>query len=181
MTKKEIMNNHNSSINQTVKGNLVAREIYCNVSMMVDNILQMSFNSRDALFNYDDIENYYNDASEEIEEIQDEIDDLHCQLEEAEENDDDILIDDISSQIVELESQVEELEDWQNELPEIYEWYMVSNYFAEELKAKGECILYGNIWGRQGTGQAVLLDYVIGEIACDREILEGQENHQFWV
>jgi hypothetical protein len=31
-------------------------------------------------------------------------------------------------------------------------------------------------WGRQGTGQSIILDSVIEQIAYDLEILEGQPN-----
>lgn len=50
---------------------------------------------------------------------------------------------------------------------EIYEWWCVSSWLAAELKDKGEAILdneYGTWWGRQCSGQAILLDYVITQI-----------------
>ena len=63
--------------------------------------------------------------------------------------------------------------------PEIFEYWSVSDWFAEKLKAKGQIIIedYGHsIWGRQTTGQAILLDYVVCNICNDMEILTGQAN-----
>ena len=69
--------------------------------------------------------------------------------------------------------------DCEEEPQEIFEWWAVSEYLFEKLKAKHEPVLeYGNIyiWGRTCTGQAILLDGVISEIALEMEILEGQKN-----
>lgn len=61
--------------------------------------------------------------------------------------------------------------------PEIYEWYAVSDRFGEKLGQYGEVVIdaWGkSYWGRQGTGQSIICDYVIEQIAYDLEILEGQ-------
>jgi len=53
------------------------------------------------------------------------------------------------------------------DMKEVYEWYLVSDWFATKLAEKGEVIVrYGlsTWWGRQATGQAVYLDPVITEI-----------------
>ncbi len=51
---------------------------------------------------------------------------------------------------------------------EVYEHWIVSNWFARKLEAHGETVehdFYGlTIWGRTCTGQAILLDSVICEI-----------------
>jgi|SRR5690606_13379575 len=63
--------------------------------------------------------------------------------------------------------------------PEIYEWYFVTNKLANDLEARGEVIIrYFNfpLWGRQETGQAILLDNVISDICESMEILKGQQN-----
>lgn len=64
------------------------------------------------------------------------------------------------------------------EANEAYEWWFVTNWFAEKLAAHGEMVIRGwhNVWGRTCTGQAILLDYVIGKIAEEMGILEGMEN-----
>jgi len=61
---------------------------------------------------------------------------------------------------------------------EALEFYIVTDYFAEKLKEKDEIVVdfMGlTIWGRTCTGQAILLDSVIKEIAKDMEILNGQQ------
>lgn len=64
---------------------------------------------------------------------------------------------------------------------EAFEHWIVTHWLADELEARGEMILRGfmgfeAIWGRACSGQAILLDGVIGEIAAGMEILEGQRN-----
>jgi hypothetical protein len=64
--------------------------------------------------------------------------------------------------------------------PEIFEHWVVSDYLADKLEANGHRVLrdfFGmTIWCRPTTGQAILLDGVISQIAEDMEILEGQKN-----
>lgn len=50
---------------------------------------------------------------------------------------------------------------------EVYEWRMVSDWLAHQLSDIGEVVVRG-VWGRQGTGQGVLLDGVFQEIARRR-------------
>jgi len=82
---------------------------------------------------------------------------------------------------------ISELEDLLNEFehaefdnyPEIFQYFLVDEYFADKLEEKGEVIIrdYDTpIWGRQTCGQAILLDHVISLIAEDMEILEGMAN-----
>ena len=67
----------------------------------------------------------------------------------------------------------------EKEPQEVYEWWFVSEWLFEKLKEQGEVVIdsrYGYLWGRCTTGQAILLDGVIGRIAENLEILEGQKN-----
>lgn len=62
---------------------------------------------------------------------------------------------------------------------EIYEHWIVSDWLGEKLSDNGHPVseLLGfTIWGRGTTGQSILLDSVIGRIASEMEILEGQRN-----
>jgi hypothetical protein len=62
---------------------------------------------------------------------------------------------------------------------EVFEHWIVTGWLAEKLKAHGETVgeLFDfHIWGRCTTGQAILLDYVIRQIASEMEILVGQKN-----
>ena len=55
-----------------------------------------------------------------------------------------------------------------DENSEIMEWWLVTPYMAELLKEKGEVILSDYDcywWGRQTSGQALYMDWVIQEIA----------------
>ena len=57
---------------------------------------------------------------------------------------------------------------------EPFEWYIVSTFLGEALIEHGECVLrrtMGYIWGRQTTGQAIILDGVIESIADEVGIL----------
>ena len=71
----------------------------------------------------------------------------------------------------------DEYDDLDTTPPEIFEWWAVSNWFGEQLKARGEVVLdcWGKAyWGRQTTGQCISLDYVIASIANEMQILDGQ-------
>jgi hypothetical protein len=63
---------------------------------------------------------------------------------------------------------------------DVFEHWIVTDWLADKLEAHGEKILrdfFGmTIWCRTTTGQAILLDGVIGEICHDMEILDGQAN-----
>lgn len=53
---------------------------------------------------------------------------------------------------------------------EAYEYWVVSDWMADELKERGYLVTEWmglTIWGRQCTGQAILLDYVISSICSE--------------
>jgi hypothetical protein len=73
----------------------------------------------------------------------------------------------------------QEEEEPDQEAQAIYEWWVITGWLYEKLKAQGEPVIksnYGYLWGRGATGQAILLDGVMGKIAEDLEILAGQKN-----
>lgn len=53
--------------------------------------------------------------------------------------------------------------------PEVYEWWFIDEWLADKLSDAGEVVIhrdYGyDIWGRQGTGQATYMDHVIRKLA----------------
>lgn len=60
---------------------------------------------------------------------------------------------------------------------EIYEYWIVDTFLGRLLQDKGEPIferMFGWIWGRTTTGQAIYLDGVIYQICNELELLEGQ-------
>jgi DNA repair exonuclease SbcCD ATPase subunit len=167
---------YNSIKNQSIKGKFVEREIYACVSGMVEYIIKKGFEDREAPFTYEDIENLYADNSDKIEELKAQIEELENELLENE-NMDNSLIADRKKQISNLESEIEDLEREQEEPKEVYEWWMCSSWLIGKLAEKGYPVLKNeNIWGRCTTGQAILLDYSIGQICEELEILEGQAN-----
>lgn len=62
--------------------------------------------------------------------------------------------------------------------PEIYEWWAITDWFADRLEAHNECVVrdfWGlTLWGRQTTGQSIAADHVLKVIAdeVDAEIAE---------
>lgn len=54
---------------------------------------------------------------------------------------------------------------------EIFEHWLVSDYLADKLEARGESVVRDvlgmTIWGRPTTGQAIYIDHVISEIVRD--------------
>jgi hypothetical protein len=66
-----------------------------------------------------------------------------------------------------------------DEYREVFEYWLVSRFLANRLEEHGEPVAQDflglTIWGRCTTGQAIYMDHVIGEIAEEMEILEGQK------
>lgn len=67
------------------------------------------------------------------------------------------------------------LDEWRNavrdnaEPAEVFEWWRVSRWLAEQLAAAGEVTLsnaYGEWWGRCTTGQALIMDGVLQKVAA---------------
>ena len=58
-------------------------------------------------------------------------------------------------------------EDDEGNIPEVYEYWLVTPWLAEKLKAQGELVtefFYQDIWGRQTSGQLIYMDAVIDDI-----------------
>lgn len=160
--------NFNSIVNQTITGKFVEIHVVTCLTGMVEYILNKSNEDSEAPFNYDDIENTHPDNSEAIEELQEELNTLE-ELEELTEEQED--------KTYKLRDDIKELEDEQEEYNEAYEWWEVSSYLLNKLQENGQMVIpHMNLWGRQTSGQAILLDHVISVICEDMGILEGQEN-----
>lgn len=180
------MMNYDSSKNQNIKREFVRREVFSNVGLMVEYILNKGMEDREAPFSLDDLINYYIDNSEKIEELHEQIEEIENEISEIEEQFDNEKIDQeeydarlekLENLKSEIEGKIEELEREQDEPQEPYEWWIVSSWLCNKLKEKGEVVLEDeNIWGRCCTGQAILLDSVISDICEEMGILEGQEH-----
>ena len=173
--------NWNSTKNQQIKERFVQREVLVCASYMMDELFKAgSYNPTGAdLPQYEDITNYWtyseyygNFADFEggtYEDLQTEISRLENLIENEQDED----------KITDIQAEIDELNDLESEPAEIYEWWIVTGWLAGKLEQQGQCVLeYGNLhfWGRQTTGQAILLDGVISRICEGLQILEGQPN-----
>jgi hypothetical protein len=147
--------NYKSTTNQRILGDFVARDVLLLASVLVSDLMDK------GLLSVEDIENaYYYPCPLCGEAMQDHAKDLKM----------------LSCTSCKLFDSPEDVEQTPKE---IYEWWFVTPYLYEKLQQKGEPVInsnYGCLWGRCATGQAILLDGVIGEIAEDMQILEGQQN-----
>ena len=178
--------NPDSSTNQRICGDLVGREVHYCASMLVDHFArnQEALNGSD--YSWEEVIELCEkraDNSDEISELEDEITEAEEELGDAE---DDTNADRNPRQLAKLQAEVDrltekrdELQQEQDEPSEIYEHWIVSDYFARKLKAHGEVTgeLFGiTLWGRGCTGQAIKMDNVIQAIAAEMGILEGQRS-----
>lgn len=144
ITKAEYLKLDNG-IAQDITGEFIRPHIYRNQSSLVTDLMQEEIHG----FYYGDIENLYL-TDEEI--IKYHFDDIKLNQDSKEINPD-------------------MLNEYKYDNPkEIYEWYLVSNWFFDRLREINEPIInndYGEYWGRCATGQAICLDYDIQELAYE--------------
>lgn len=184
--------------NWRVLDKFVEREVFCDVTIFVERIMELSMESTLDEFpefyeeefpplelsvigktfeggDSDDLSNF----TEEIEEERDAFIEEHGTRTDTHE-----VLFTIASHIHQLTNykkalkQLDEHRD-SGRMPEIFCYYSVSNYLADRLKKHGEKVSeYGNhyIWGRGTFGQSITCDGVISRICIDMGIMEGQEN-----
>ena len=162
-----------SSENQRIRSKLVEREVVQCVSMLVYHFCQHQEALTGSEYSYDDLL--------EI-----------CQQQDWENSvrEHDGFVSAGPGEIIVKPAGVEqEFDTWQEaaealgiddpQTNEAYEHWVVSDWFAARLKERGEMTgeLFGlTIWGRCTTGQGIAMDSVIGSIAAEMQILEGQKN-----
>ena len=153
ITKKEYFNLDNGIV-QDITQKFIQNHIYRNQSSLITH-LQENFVEG---FNFDDIENLYM-TDEEIVNYMGSYDE------------------DVSEQEL-----IDEVRDNGEDINEIYEWYLVSDWFLDRLREINEPIIdndYGEYWGRCGTGQAICLDHNIQELAyewaSDKRLYKNEE------
>lgn len=182
---------HNSVRNQEIKGKLVDREVIRNASILVYELSQKAEHFPDyeddiysAFTGHPDYEECAIQNGWRIKvnkNIWPEwVTDNYNESEVEEAN----FVNDSSEEISSAENW-EELCNEQNldvydYAPEIFEHWIVTDWFGRELEDYGHKVLrdfFGfTIWCRPTTGQAILLDGVISKIAEEMEILEGQKH-----
>jgi len=140
ITKEEFFNMDNGIV-QDITQKFIYPHILRNQSSLIIDLDTFGVNG----FLYEDIENLFM-TDEEI--IKWHLDDIEIEGKEI---------------------TAEDLDDFRYDNPkEIYEWYLVSDWFINKLREINEPILdndYGEYWGRCCTGQAIYLDYEIQELA----------------
>lgn len=146
--------------NQSIKDKFINREIYTCISDMADHLF--TYNS-DGYASWDEWDNLYMPMCPE------------CGYFSQESNFEET--DDCDGYICPYCGEtLDEIPD--SEPQEIYEYWLISNWFGEKLRDLGEPVFerWGAwIWGRCCTGQAISLDGVIGRVCESLEILEGQK------
>jgi hypothetical protein len=169
-----------SGKNWRILEKLVAREVVQCVSGLVSHFAQNEGALEGSEYSYDDVLDLCTnrpDHSGRIEEIEQEIEELEADLEDADEATDTLDNGRTRAKIEKLTEEKEDLEGEQDEPNEVYEHWIVSDWFAGKLKERGETtgeLFNLTIWGRCTTGQAISIDHVISEIAAEMQILEGQ-------
>lgn len=144
ITKEEYLNLDNGIV-QNITREFIHSHIFRNQSSLISH-LQENFVEG---FNSEDVENEYL-TEEEI---------IKYHLDEIE-------LDDDSNEITS-----DMLDDFRYDNPkEIFEWYLVSDWFLDRLREINEPIIdndYGEYWGRCCTGQSIYLDYNMQELAFE--------------
>ena len=114
------------------------------------------------------------DNSDQIAALESDLLDINDQIDDLEGRDD-IAGVDVQSQLgnlsdarIAIETQIEALQDEEGP-SEVYEHWLVTDWLAHQLRARGESVgefLGLTIWGRCTTGQPIYMDEVIQEIAA---------------
>jgi len=141
ITKEEYLKLDNG-IAQDITRKFIQPHIFRNQSYLV---IELQEDEKEG-FHWDDIENFYMTDKE--------------------------ILDSIGSYDKDMSDQelIDEVRNNGEDLKEIFEWYLVSDWFLERLREISEPVIdnnYGEYWGRCGTGQAICLDYNIQELAFE--------------
>ena len=153
LTKKEYFNLDNGIV-QDITQNFIQDHIYRNQSSLITH-LQENFVEG---FNLDDIENLYMTDKEIL-----------------------YLYSDLNDLVTDQEL-IDEVRNNGEDMNEIFEWYLISDWFLDRLREINEPIIdndYGEYWGRCCTGQAICLDHNIQELAYewagDKRLYKNEE------
>jgi len=152
LTKEEYFNLDNGIV-QDITRKFIQDHIYRNQSSLITHLQENYIEG----FNFDDIDNWYM-TDEEILDYMDSYDDYR-----------------------DLEL-IDEVRNNGEDIKEIFEWYLVSDWFLLRLREINEPIIdnhYGEYWGRCCTGQSIYLDHNIQELAyewaSDKRLYKNKE------
>lgn len=163
-----------SSENQRIRGKLVEREFGSCISALVHHFATNSDALTGSGYDYDDILNLCSQ------------DDWENTVRE----DDGFVRSGPGEIVCRVDGQEEEFDNWRDaaqalslddpQRNEAYEHWVVSDWFAAKLEEHGEIVTHDffnlTVWGRCCTGQSIMMDSVIGAIAAEMQILDGQQN-----
>jgi len=141
LTKEEYFNLDNGIV-QDITREFIHHHIYRNQSLLITHLQKQEVEG----FNWDDIENLYLSDKEILENMGS-------------------YDEDMSDQEI-----IDEVRDNGEDVNEIFEWWIISDWFLDRLKEINEPIIdndYGEYWGRCCTGQAIYLDNNMQELAFE--------------
>ena len=137
---------------------------YATLAKSFDAVLNNDIISKTADIGYWEQVNGFIDNSDEIDELQDKIDELETEQDK---------IDELQNKIDELQNKIDELQEEQEEEPEIFQYYIISEEGADILKRETNEIIYYNeeldmyVWGVTHWGTS--WDYVLTNIALQEK------------
>ena len=138
---------------------------YATLAKSFDAVLNNGIMSAtEGMCGYWEQESGFIDNSEQIEELQEQIEELMNKITpETTEEQDNVIYD----QIGELQEQIEKLQDEQENIPEVFQWFIVSDNGANILKECNEIVYYNDeldmyLWGITHFGTS--WDYVLTDI-----------------
>lgn len=155
---------------------------YACLAKAFDAVLNNEIMQKTYDIGYWEQESGFIDYSEEKEKLQVQIEELKSELEELDEKVSVIHLDElhfvqdeykqIENEIEKLESEIEEMTELEENPPEIYQYYIVSDYGARILKDCNEIVFYNEeldmyIWGVTHYGTS--WDYVLTNIKINRQ------------
>jgi hypothetical protein len=153
LTKEEYFNLDNGIV-QDITRKFITPHIYRNQTALVITLQEKDVDG----FYFDDIENFYM-TDEEILNYMGSYDE------------------DMSDQEI-----IDEVRNNGEDMNEILEWYLVSDWFLNRLREINEPVIdndYAEYWGRCGTGQSIYLDHNIQELAyewaSDKRLYKNEE------
>ena len=153
ITKEDYFNLDNEIV-QDITQNFIQDHIYRNQSSLITHLQENYVEG----FNFDDIENLYMTDKEIL-----------------------YLYSDLNDLVTDQEL-IDEVRNNGEDMNEIFEWYLVSDWFLNRLREINEPVIdndYGEYWGRCCTGQAICLDHNIQELAyewgSDKRLYKNEE------
>lgn len=148
-----------------------------------DAVLNNSIMEATADIGYWEQESGFVDNSEEIEALEEKIEELEAKIEKAEssydnaENENDEayyegIIEGLEDDKRILQDEIEELEAQQDELPEVFQWFIISDNGARICEEFNEIVFYNSeldiyLWGVTHYGTS--WDYVLTDIPCEKD------------